>query len=459
VNLYQGHAQQHLQQHSQNSNPNTNQPNQNPNNQYPTNDPAFSSAFGLMSLDDPAVLAGLASDAQPFFSSHDAGVKMEEPDSDATPLGHPAESSSTGGVGGNPQPPGPDPGQGQRIKDEADSRAVRELWGQYISTPFSGPHSALDGHDSTASGGSVKTPGVQRNGSLNIHGHGHGGPSGLLYRRQRVNSLPSAGRTPVQERYPGQDKNQHQNINPSTLRTVHNLEDLRSYEAAVMSRVPPTQLRLPNRKRSVDPGGGGSKSADTSPMVPARAYSVGGAASSSLAHAFSFGVDTKPALVRRERNRDREREKREQKQRVKFESHGSRSVSSSSRESSLSVEDRMSVGSVESRSRSGSGSGGERLSVRPSFKRLPSQTLEPISSKRALLVHHRDQESVGGAGDGMSERDDGVGWGLQSKLHLGGSRSLADRRRRMSAPGGLSPTGPTFGGDVGAGHRLDGVGG
>jgi len=296
----------------------------------------------------------------------------------------------------------------------------------------------------------VKTPGVQRTGSLNIHGHGHGGPSGLLYRRQRVNSLPSAGRTPVQERYPGQDKNQHQNINPSTLRTVHNLEDLRSYEAAVMSRVPPTQLRLPNRKRSV---GGGSKSADTSPMVPARAYSVGGAASSSLAHAFSFGVDTKPTFVRRERNNgDREREKREQKQHVKFESHGSRSVSPSSRESSLSVEDRMSVGSVESRSRSGSGSGGERLSVRPSFKRLPSQTLEPVSSKRALLVHHRDQETGGGAGDGGGGGGDVVGWGPQAQLHLGGSRSLADRRRRMSAPGGLSPTGPTFGGDVGAGH-------
>jgi hypothetical protein len=431
MNLYQGHTQHQQQQHTQNSNPNPNESS----NQYPTNDPAFSSAFGLMSLDDPAVLAGLSCDAQPFFSSHNVGVKMEEPDPDTTPLGHPAQS---GGVGGSAQSPGPGPGHAQRVKDEADSRAVRELWGQYISTPFSGPHSALDeGNDST---GSMKNnisaaSGVQRNGSLNIHGHG-----GLSHRRQRVNSLPSAGRTPVQERYPGpgQDKNPHQN-NPSTLRTVHNAEDLRSYEAAVMSRPPPMQLTLPNRKRSV-----GSKSADTSPMVPARAYSVGGAASSSLAHAFSFGVDMKAPFVRRERSRGADH--RDKQQHVKFERQGS----TSSRESSLSVEDHMSVGSVGSGS--GSGSGGERLSVRPSFKRLPSQTLGPDTSKRALLVHHRDQEREDVAGGDVGEEDGGTGesWGLRANLHLGGSRSLAERRRRMSAPGGLSPTELTF---VGAGHR------
>lgn len=97
------------------------------------------------------------------------------------------------------------------------------------------------------------------------------------------------------------------------------------------------------------------------------------------------------------------------------------------------------------------GSSNDQDSSRPSFKRLPSQTLGPANSKRAFLGF-----AEGNAGDSAKDRQL-VGWGpslnpgepnptapknpLAAMSHP--DRVVASlserRRRRMSAPGASSP--------------------
>ena len=71
----------------------------------------------------------------------------------------------------------------------------------------------------------------------------------------------------------------------------------------------------------------------------------------------------------------------------------------------------------------------EHDALRPSFKRLASQTLGPESSKRAQLSHDE------GDGDGNGDEDDGDS-SPNSYTTIGSEHSAAilDRRRRMSAP-------------------------
>ncbi|KAJ3490339.1 hypothetical protein NLJ89_g11440 [Agrocybe chaxingu] len=180
----------------------------------------FSSAFGLMSLDDPNVLAGLANDGQPFFSDpsqshnqpqqmqeegqplgqeiiHDRGVLMSDIGADVdTPMPMKRNSgqlqfppsieqqrpSTAGGVPSSSMLGMG--GMGTPSKD-ADARELKEFWKQYMRTPLSGPGPAgvEGGMNFGNNSGSSASP------SKNTP---------LGFRRQRVASLPSA-KTPMVE--------------------------------------------------------------------------------------------------------------------------------------------------------------------------------------------------------------------------------------------------------------------
>ncbi|GLB44674.1 putative C2H2 finger domain protein [Lyophyllum shimeji] len=276
----------------------------------------FSSAFGLMSLDDPAVLAGLASDAAPFFSQ-ELATNAQTPTQTPTP--------------------------------------VREFWREYVrTTPLGGPGPAQGGTGAGAGSSTTQGPGEGEPG----YGYGYG----YGYRpRPRVVSLPSP------------------KTKTTTKTTVHgDPDDLRSYEAAVLARQrapvnlrPPPPKPKPNSQRdraaSASAGGGGG------------------------------------------------------------------------------------AGSVQDE-------GGEGEGMRPSVKRLPSQALGPLNAKRALVVRDgedgsgADADALGvgvGVGGGVGEagfEGGGGGGGVggpgkqedagQAPLGKDGRPvvSLAERRRRMSAP-------------------------
>ena len=385
-----------------------------------------------MSLDDPAVMAGIAVDGQPFFShshnqqdheNHDQGLLTTDvgPDMD-TPMPmkrgappileqRPATSSgipsgTTMGLGGLPTP-----------SRDADTRELKEFWKQYMRTPLSGPGPA--GLEYGANATNNKT-------------------GGTPYRRQRVSSLPSA-KTPGVERgewdsliqngymYQQQQGPNHQQGrqvegpkqgSTSSMRTtLHgNSEDLRSYEAAVMARKAPTMLNLQVRRPLKTKGGppdsrAGSESATSSPQMTFGSNSRPGSAVDS-----SKGSSTSPATVQNANNPSFISAAR-----VMFAKETSSSPSLSSRASS-----------VDPDGTSGMSSDGD--SLRPSFKRLPSQTLGPANTKRAFLGFGNDvegRERAPGWGTGSQDLKSAVGMSHPDRVVA----SIAERRRRrMSAP-------------------------
>ncbi|KAF8149122.1 hypothetical protein B0H34DRAFT_195969 [Crassisporium funariophilum] len=431
-----------------------------------------------MSLDDPNVIAGIANDGTPFFSNQghhqtqdpatglDIAIDVQQQQQNMmnpemgeanmdTPMpmkrgsGQLQLPSLEGGVNGgqkfNMLMGGmPTPGR------DADTRELRDFWKQYMRTPLSGPGpSPLDLSASPA------------NGSNNNK------TSPTSYRRPRVASLPSA-KTPIVERdsmyshmagavahhHLNRHDDGHSKLGPtSSMRTtLHgNAEDLRSYEAAVLARKAPTRLNLQVRRpaKTTLRGGrseSGSASAGNSPHVssvgvkyvtsrPGSAVdpsSTGvtisnSSSASSLANAFG-GAAQNPAQ-RQARN---DFPPSAPAGRVTFAAkEESVSPSLSSRASSADIDD--------------NGASSEMEALRPSFKRLPSQTLGPANSKRAYY----------GMGD-ESENDRVVGWGSNDTQNQpqpqsnGAPRevvglrglshpdrvvaSIAERRRRMSAP-------------------------
>lgn len=399
----------------------------------------FSSAFGLMSLDDPAVMAGISVDGQPFFDNpsqthnqqrltdpeqnHDGLLTVDiGPDID-TPMplkrdagriqvpfsGRPATatgatSSNTGGTGttfgiGNLPTPSKD----------ADTRELREFWKQYLRTPLTAPQDA----------GQESTP-------INKL------PSPSCHRRQRVSSLPTV-KTPMVERddvfmhqvgfgfVPGQQQDQRRGDKTvgvqqgplSSLRTtLQAKEDLRSYEAAVLARKAPTlnlQLKRPTRAKFPGPvlptsqqgrneprnTKEGQNTANSNAGFGSRPPSSSGhpQPSSYLAHVFGEQVK------------------------------GSISMSSSS---SLSFkEESQSPSLSSSRAASVDDSVQSGFELRPSFKRLASHTLCPENSKRAFF----------GYDDEIGERDNMVGWTTDShdtgRLLAGGMNGGDDMGQGM----------------------------
>ncbi|GAW06806.1 c6 transcription factor [Lentinula edodes] len=226
---------------------------------------SFSNAFGLLSLDDPAVIAGLANDGAPFFShlnhlgvdSHlnnptgSTGIPLDavanigtgmtlrnDPDATPMPIGE-AQAMGLVGPGVDPNPASvvasstssqnlqhfprarPSTGNGRNSNwgdtgelgtpgRDIETRELREFWKAYMRTPLSGPGGGTVGG---MLGGNIPghhdmhmlSPGGTSSGMNPGAPLGHpttGAPS--PYRRQRVSSLPSV-KTPTaifdEERY------------------------------------------------------------------------------------------------------------------------------------------------------------------------------------------------------------------------------------------------------------------
>ncbi|KAF9483218.1 hypothetical protein BDN70DRAFT_990547 [Pholiota conissans] len=383
-----------------------------------------------MSLDDPNVIAGIAVDGQPFFSdpaaahnqdamSMDTPMPLKRPHSGLLQFPSALDSGEGGSAGASSM---------TSAAREADSRELREVWKQYMRTPLSGPTLDFGAPNMSPSRGGAQ-----------LGGNGSGGSG----RRPRVASLPSS-KTPVVERDhlynhmaggPGQMNGQEgaggKAGTMSSLRTtLHgNEEDLRSYEAAVLARNPPTHLNLQVRRPAKGRGGGTGTSAR-----PASAHETSGAtiahsaSTSSLLNAFGNGGQQMGSAP---------------PGRVSFVDIGKKEDSASpvplsSRASSVSVD------------ADGNNLSSDAESSRPSFKRLPSQTLGPANAKRAFLGYGDDEERVSGWGvttdtnnavssdaggntGSIQKSNPGAGLGISQTDRI--VASLAERRkRRMSAP-------------------------
>ncbi|KAF8885466.1 hypothetical protein BD779DRAFT_674752 [Infundibulicybe gibba] len=413
----------------------------------PSTREGFSSAFGLMSLDDPDVLAGLARDGAPFFSRLDSnssrmGRKHDERASDGedqTPMGGAAQRQSA-----------VDKQSNSGSSREAETRQLKEFWKQYMRTPLSGPGPAMDTDAAAGEGSNTYAQQGYRNGTPAY-------PGGT---RPRVASFPSA-RTPMagehqgSEYYHGQGQQQQSNRahgqdQTSSMRTTlyGNSEDLRSYEAAVLARKAPTTLSLAgmrarrgmSQSQAQDQRAHGSQLPVPAPtrqgqgqgrLVPVFKFdstddaSRGslGTSSSSSSLAGAFGMQE----AQQQRNRQ------QGYGHVAF--NLSQTESPPSRESSLSIDDGASVSSGGS-----GGAAGDGEAMRPSFKRLPSQTLGPVNSKRVLVTHGWNDERNADEGEsgrmGAAMRLSG-GQGEEQQTpaeHASDQKAgIAERRRRMSS--------------------------
>lgn len=357
----------------------------------------FSSAFGLMSIDDPNVLAGLSTDGVPFFSSIAMNMRPHSPN--ATPMPPKALSQH----------------QQQQNRDRGMSLSALPtpglsrdggdvLWRAFMRTPMSGPHPA----------NSEVMP---------------QSPAGR--RRVRVSSLPSS-KTPTVERA-GMGNNHAEGTNGMRVTAHGNPDDLRSYEAAVNARNAALNLNLVPKRRGTRPSYSTSPPASTSASgAPGTNRHIDAAQSqsnanydlnvsrpsssssaSSLAQAF---VPLHPSHVKGAAPPMNGVSISLPVPRVS--SMGSASTQSGSRESSVASD--------------GTGSS-EGEVFRPSFKRLPSQTLGPANAKRAQL--ERDAVSEKGASTNGDHAMQGV---TRSIAGLPGrARHISDSRasRGLEVPG------------------------
>jgi hypothetical protein len=337
----------------------------------------FSSAFGLMSIDDPNVLAGLSTDCVPFFSN--AAMNMRPHSPNATPMPPKALSQQQLRDRGMSLSALPTPGLG---------RDVDNLWRQYMRTPMSGPHNEVPQSPSSR-------------------------------RRVRVSSLPSS-KTPTAERaLPGMSNGNANGNGEGARMTLHgNPEDLRSYEAAVNARNASLNLNLPKRRgtrasppASIPSGARARRTlADPTHSHP-HSYSQtanfdltvsrpsSSSSTSSLSQAFASvspcmkGLGAAPPMNGVSISLPVPR----------VSSMGSSSTQSGSRN-----------GSRESSVASDYTGSSEGEMFRPAFKRLPSQTLGPANAKRAQFEKN---------GVGEKEKGFGIGNGVSSTN--GGSRHIA----------------------------------
>jgi hypothetical protein len=407
----------------------------------------FSSAFGLMSLDDPAVLAGLASDSEPFFSvlntgnfgaetnyarSHMSANSSTTSLSDASlhsnndPNSHASSSSNdpSNAQGSNSLSlPTPTPDLIASLRNGGllsaggrevfDSKELREFWKQYMRTPLTGPGggnslfplqtptgpgqqlgatsptsrpSPSRRHSRVASLPSMKTPPIYTNNYGSLGGSLAQDFSGLTSGNFSLNFQPKSKNRTLsqsegdrsQEHARDQDGSAAKLQYSSMRTTLHDVDDLKSYEQAVLARKAPTTLNLvPKRRGTMPPGSlapnkssasgvtvGSLSQATHAPAVPTfRAGDVvnrnvnsshrPGSSSTSLADAFGSSHAF---------------------QNVQDAHHSQSSESPpEQRESSVGAESDSGLSSSPSQS------------YRPKFKRLASQTLGPSNTKRALL--------------------------------------------------------------------------
>ncbi|KAJ3755727.1 hypothetical protein EV360DRAFT_27500, partial [Lentinula raphanica] len=196
----------------------------------------FSNAFGLLSLDDPAVIAGLATDGAPFFRPNPTSTMTttsHQHQQQQFPRGRPSTGHGRNSTWG-PNAAGElgTPGR------ETETRELREFWKAYMRTPLSGPGGTA--------GGVLGAP----HPDMHLLSPGGNNSSTSPYRRQRVSSLPSV-KTPTaisdEDRYAAGFNVQYPAAPGNAATTMHthtNAEDLRSYEAAVLARKAPLNLSM-----------------------------------------------------------------------------------------------------------------------------------------------------------------------------------------------------------------------
>jgi hypothetical protein len=359
----------------------------------------FSSAFGLMSLDDPEVLAGFGEGA-PFFDNsitHGGGSTHNPTWGDGpTPRANPCDAPHANSKKGPQQQQHQQGGQsqGQACNPPAPTPAslkeLKEIWKQYMRTPFSGSSQPAATHDHHSNGSPKRERGLSRVASLPSVKTPSAGTAGW--------SDPMRGQNGSQQQsQTGAGVNNVQYGGHAVYSRVHNhTDDLRSYEQAVLARRAPLTLHLAPRRR-------GNTTSNGPPQPPPPPSS-------------SANTATAPPLVPNSNKGAR--------------SSPAGSGSGSDRSMSVYTDDHAnsSRGSPAPGLGGGGGGGGGALGVddgsRPTFKRLPSQTLGPEYTKRpatANMLSGAREVFVGMIGEqDMQQR--GLG--------------MAERARRMSFPSG-----------------------
>ena len=327
------------------------------------NQERFSSAFGLMSLDDPNVVAGITSDGTPFFSNHNGeSIVGEDVLMNIGKANIPDQlSSASGTISANGMTP-----------REAEFRDLREFWKQYIRTPLTGPNS-----NNASFPLATPTPN-------NVHGQLEAPKPAPGKKLSRVASLPSVKTPPVASdvgpmghHYHNEGRNNNNpaaaNNHRSHLHSHMGPDDLQSYERAVLARKTNINLNLPRKRHGTTSG----------------AFYHGRVNDSTIPPSLSTSSCIPPIVQRRP--------------------------------SSSAAEIRAS--STSSESDSGDGN------ARPSFKRLPSTTLEPTYSKRTLLSLANGSEDYAES----NNANDQSNAGSTSESHNSYSMQVPaqDRHRRM----------------------------
>lgn len=335
----------------------------------------FSSAFGLMSLDDSEVLAGLGNGA-PFFdnaiTNNSSSSHNPSWGDGPTPRANPCDAPPANGKKGANQHL--DQGQTGNVPagTPASLKELKEMWKQYMKTPFSGQPLTNEHHPAgspkrerglsrVASLPSVKTPSTATAG----WGDPMRGVNGSLPQQQQ------------QQQQPNGTNNTQYGGNAAYSRVHNHTDDLRSYEQAVLARRAPLTLHLAPRRRG-----------NTTSTGPAAAHPPPPAVSTTVP---AKGNRASPA--------------------------GSGSGSDRS----------MSANSSRGSPMSSGGSQGTEDASRPTFKRLPSQTLGPEYTKRAATGN-----MLSGAHEGFPV----VVCEQEQRMQERGLGGIAERARRMSFPSG-----------------------
>jgi hypothetical protein len=332
-----------------------------------------------MSIDDPAVLAGMAPDAQPFFSG--MGLTTPTPAKEREARDRYASMFS---LTGSATASSRDAREGVKEEPtlagltprEAETRELREFWKAYMRTPLTGG-GPLGGPTPTTSGAMLGTSTDAEPARPTL-----AGKRGL----SRVASLPSV-KTPAREQAqyaPG-------SMMPPVQRNAYtsaNADDLRSYEQAVLSRRAPMNLNLiPKRARAGSSAlVGAYDDSHTSSVSPPSQNAIAMPPRPNTANAYHPTAYTYDPSVR-----------------------GTSTAASTD-------------------DGSGNSSDPERGAGRPNFKRLASQTLGPEHAKAPRYA------SYDGVTDGASALDeDGLEDDSQRVPRMMAS-AAAERQRRLSAP-------------------------
>ncbi|KAL4243752.1 hypothetical protein ABKN59_011035 [Abortiporus biennis] len=267
----------------------------------------FSSTFGLMSLDDPNVLAGLAGDGAPFFSTISADSRNSPASTGDDVSSKSASDFSVDDHSRNGSTTSLDSSMSSSKDDalfsfptsgplSANSREeLKEFWKQYMRTPLTGPggpsplfgpssglglvtptnsgnHFQLGAtgdrpsppsrrHSRVASFPSMKTPTIAMSEFGGMFGSSFGGQTPTLANTANYNPPTISGYPPIttfqlnMNALGSKKKSQsHQHMDDRSQQqqgktTIHGTEDLKSYEQAVLARRGLTELKIVPRRR------------------------------------------------------------------------------------------------------------------------------------------------------------------------------------------------------------------